>query len=114
MTNRQMYEGLQSRTQAPVPLDQHGRAWAALLGRQRPGSRSCDGPTSTVSQVCCPFWSIREYDVGSYIYSPRRYLPAGSGPVKAAETPSATGRRRARAPMHPKAPDPAPIFDRNE
>ena len=104
-----MYEGLQSRTQAPVPLDQHGRAWAALLGRQRPGSRSCDGPTSTVSQVCCPFWSIREYDVGSYIYSPRRYLPAGSGPGKAAETPSATGSRRHGSSLGPNLP-PDPVL----
>ena len=104
-----MYEGLQSRTQAPVPLDQHGRAWAALLARQRPGSRSCDGPTPTVLQVCCPFWSIREYDACSYIYSPRRYLPAGSGPGKAAETPSATGSRRHGSSLGPNLP-PDPVL----
>ena len=71
-----------------VPLDKGRDEWAALLGRQRPGSRSCDAPTPTGSQVCCPFWSIREYDAGSYIYSPRRYVPAGFGPGKAAEMPS--------------------------
>ena len=99
----------QSRTPAGVPLDQHGRAWAARLVRQRPGSRSCDAPTPTVSQVCCPFWSSREYDAGSYIYSPRRYLPAGSGPGKAAETPSATGSRRHGSSLGPNLP-PDPVL----
>ncbi len=99
----------QSRTPAGVPLDQHGRAWAALLVRQRPGAGPSDAPTPTGSRVCCPFWSSREYDASSYIYSPRRYLPAGSGPGKAAETPSATGSRRHGSSLGPNLP-PDPVL----
>ena len=85
------FSSLQSRTPLLVPLDKDRDEWAADLARKRPRTGPSDAPTPTGSRVCCPFWSIREYDAGSYIYSPRRYLPAGSEPGKAAEMPSQRG-----------------------
>ena len=87
-----------------APLDKDRDEWAADLARECPHAGSSDVPTPTGSRVCCPFWSIREYDAGSYIYSPRRYLPAGSGPGKAAETPLATGSRRHGSSLGPNLP----------